>query len=135
MEKDFKQIQLGVDQILNTKTILRRKKRTISEKKRELFANLIMTLEDIRVRQTLVYAELGLDFSTYDEKFYSAIDMLINMSFGGKCADVVGFYIYDRVNPDGSINPLTINDKENIVLESPYDLWNLLCKINPKLNE
>lgn len=135
MEKDFKQIQLGVDQILNTKTILRRKKRTISEKKRELFANLIMTLEDIRVRQTLVYAELGLDFSTYDEKFYSAIDMLINMSFGGKCADVVGFYIYDRVNPDGSINPLIINNSENVVLESPYDLWNLLCKINPKLNE
>lgn len=135
MEKDFKQIQLGVDQILNTKTILRRKKRTISEKKRELFANLIMTLEDIRIRQTLMYAELSLDFSTYDEKFHSAIDMLINMNFGSRCADIVGFYIYDRVNPDGSINPLMINNSEKVVLESPYDLWNLLCKINPKLNE
>lgn len=135
MEKDFKQIQLGVDQILNTKTILRRKKRTISEKKRELFANLIMTLEDIRIRQTLMYAELSLDFSTYDEKFHSAIDMLINMNFGSRCADIVGFYIYDRINPDGSINPLIINNSEKVVLESPYDLWNLLCKINPKLNE
>lgn len=135
MEKDFKQIQLGVDAILNTKTILRRKKRSNSEKKRELFAHLITALEEIRMRQTLMYADLSLDFSTYDEKFHSAIDILLHMNFGAKCSDVIGFYIYDRANPDGTINPLIVNNEHSIVMENPYDLWNLLCRINPKINE
>ena len=34
MENNYKQIQSGVDAILNTKTLVRRKRRSISEKKK-----------------------------------------------------------------------------------------------------
>ena len=71
MEKDFKQIQVGVDYILNTKTIVRRKKKTTSEKKKELFYSLINSLEEIMIRQNIMYADLSLDFSSYDEKWFS----------------------------------------------------------------
>jgi hypothetical protein len=134
MQNDFKQIQLGVDNILNTKTLVRRKKKTISEKKRELFNNLIMSLEEMQVRQAIMYSDLGLDFSTYNEGFYAAIDMLLNMSFGAQGTDVIGFYLYDRLNPDGSSNGLFINGKEEVVLNNPYELWAFLCKINPNLD-
>ena len=73
VERDFKGIQLGVEAILNTKTIVRRRRRSASDKKKELFAGLIHSLEEIRVRQSLMYADLSLDFSTYDEKFFAAI--------------------------------------------------------------
>lgn len=135
MERDFKGIQLGVDAILNTKTVVRRKRRSESDKKKELFVALINSLEEIRVRQALTYAELGLDFSTYDEKFFNSIDILLHMNFGSKGSDVIAFYLYDRINPDGSMNPLTVNGKHDVVLENPYDLWNFLCQVNPKLNE
>jgi hypothetical protein len=135
MQNDFKQIQLGVDGILNTKTIVRRKKKTTSEKKRELFNNLIMSLEEMQVRQTIMYIDLGLDFSTYNEGFYSAIDMLLNMNFGEKGTDVIGFYLYDRLNPDGTENALLINGKEEVILKNPYELWNFLCKMDPTLDE
>lgn len=135
VEKDFKGIQLGVDAILNTKTIVRRRRRSASDKKKELFAGLINTLEEIRVRQSLMYADLSLDFSTYDEKFFAAIDILFHMNFGPKGADVVAFYLYDRVNQDGSINPLIVNGTHEVVMNNPYDLWSFLCKVNPKLNE
>jgi len=42
---------------------------------------------------------------------------------------------YDRVNADGTINPLLINDDEELVLNNPTDLWNLMCKVNPKIDE
>jgi hypothetical protein len=135
VERDFKGIQMGVDAMLNTKTVVRRRKRTASDKKKELFVAMINSLEEIRIRQALTYADLSLDFSTYDEKFFNAIDILITMSFGSKAADVIGFYLYDRLNNDGSINPLIINGKHEIVLKNPYELWNLLCQINKKLNE
>lgn len=135
MEIDFKQIQLGTEYILNTKTIVRRRKRTESEKKKELFNTLITVLEDIRIRQASMYSSLHLDFSTYDETFFSAIDILIHMNFGSKCGDVIGFYLYDRVNGDGTINPLIVNGSEEVYLNNAYELWSFLCKVNPKLNE
>jgi hypothetical protein len=135
MEKDYKQVQFAVDEILGTKTLIRRKKKSSSDKKRELFFNVITTLEELTIRQNLVYADLDLDFSNYDEKFFAIIDMLLYMNFGKQCMELIGFYLYDRINHDGSINPLLVNDKEELLLTNPYDLWNLMCKVNPKIDE
>ncbi len=135
MEKDFKGIQTGVETILNAKTVVRRKRRTESEKKKELFNALMNALEEIRVRQALMYADLSLDFSTYDEKFLSAIDILLHMRFGPKCADIIAFYLYDRLNQDGTVNPLIVNGQHEVVLNNPYDLWDFLKKVNPKIDE
>jgi hypothetical protein len=135
MEKDFKGIQTGVETILNAKTVVRRKRRTESDKKKELFNALINVLEEIRVRQALMYADLSLDFSTYDEKYLSAIDILLHMRFGPKSADIIAFYLYDRLNQDGTVNPLIVNGQHEVTLNNPYDLWDFLCKVNPKLDE
>ena len=61
MEKDFKQIQLGVDSIIGTKTIIRRKRKNTSDKNRELFFNLINSIDELNVRQNIMYADLSLD--------------------------------------------------------------------------
>jgi len=82
MEKEYKQVQLGVDEILGTKTLIRRKRKSVLDKKRELFFNVIVMMEEIFVRQNLVYADLNLDFTNYDEKFFTIIDMLLYMNFG-----------------------------------------------------
>jgi hypothetical protein len=134
MEKDYKQIQLGVESIINTKTLIRRRKKSSSDKKRETFFTLITSIEELNVRQNIMYADLSLDFSNYDEKFFTVIDTLLYLHFGNQCTDVIGFYLYDRFNSDGSVNPLIINDTEEIFLDTPYDLWNIMCQINPKLD-
>jgi hypothetical protein len=135
VEKEYKQVQFGIDDILGTKTLIRRKKKSASDKKRELFFNTITSLEELIVRQNLVYADLDLDFSNYDEKFFNVIDMLIFMNFGKQGMELIGFYLYDRLNGDGTQNPIIVNDTEEVFLNNPYDLWNLICKINPKIDE
>ena len=134
-EKDFKSIQMGVDWMLNTKTTVRRRKRTNSDKNKEMFSFLVNSLEEIRVRQALMYADLSVDFSSYDEKFFSAIDVLLHMKFGPKCADVIAFYLYDRLNQDGTVNPLIVNGQHEVMLNNPYDLWDFLKQVNPKIDE
>lgn len=135
MEKEYKQVQLAVDDILGTKTLIRRKRKSVLDKKRELFFNVIVIMEEIFVRQNLVYADLNLDFTNYDEKFFTIIDMLLYMNFGKQCMELIGFYLYDRVNTDGTINPILVNDSEELILNNPTDLWNLMCKVNPKIDE
>jgi len=135
MEKDFKQIQLGVDAILGTKTLIRRKRKSNSDKKREMFYNLMNSIEELNVRQNLMYADLNLDFSNYDEKFFTVIDALLFMHFGKECMEVISFYLYERVNADGTLNPILDEEDQEIILNNPYELWNLLCQINTKLDE
>mgnify|MGYP006282023697 CR=1 FL=1 len=132
---DFKGIQMGVESILNTKTTVRRRRRTASEKNKELFASMINGLDEIRTRQALMYADLSLDFSTYDERFFSVIDILLHMNFGPKCADIIAFYLYDRLNHDGTVNALVVNGKHEVKLNNPYELWDFLKQVNPKIDE
>ena len=135
MEKDFKQIQIGVDAILGTKTLIRRKRRSNSDKKREMFYNLMNSIEELNVRQNLMYADLNLDFSNYDEKFFTVIDALLFMHFDKDCMEVISFYLYERVNADGTLNAILDEEDQEIILNNPYELWNLLCQLNTKLDE
>ena len=132
MEQGLTQIQLAINNILNVKSLIRRKKKTQSDKRKELFTSIINSIEQIINRQTLMYADLQLDFANYDEAFLDTIDALIILHFGKEGAEVVGYYLWERINPDGSINPLLDENDNVILLETASDLWNLLLQLNPK---
>lgn len=135
MEQGLTEIQLAINNILNVKSLIRRKKKTQSDKRKELFISIINSIEQIINRQTLMYAELQLDFASYDEAFLDTIDALIILHFGKEGAEVVGYYLWERVNPDGSINPLLDENNNVVLLETAGDLWSLLLKLNPKYDE
>ena len=135
MTNDFKEIQKAVDNILNVKTYVRRKKKTASDKRKEIFVQIINSLEEIHMRENLMYADMDIDMFKYDEKFLGIVDALIYLNFGEECAEIVGFYLYDRINQDGSINPLIDAGGTETILNNPYDLWNLLVLMNPKIQD
>jgi len=135
MIEEYKEIKNAVDEILKTKSVIRRKKKNEADKKRELFCHVVNSIEQLNIRGTLAFADLQLDFEKYDEKFFEIIDSLIYISFGKDCSELIGFYLWNRVNIDGTINPIMNEEGEEIILETPYDLYDLLTKINPKINE
>ena len=132
---DFKEIQSAVDQILKVKSTTKRKKKNNSDKKRELFFQIIHNIEELHVRQNLLYSDIGVDFGAYDEKYFTLIDQLLDMSFGAKGTHLIGYYLYERINPDGSINPIVTEDGTEIYLDDPYKLWELLKAISPKIED
>jgi hypothetical protein len=135
MTENFKEVQNAVDNMLNVKSYVRRKKKTQSDKKKEMFVQMINSLDEIFVRQGLMYADMDMDMFKYDEKFLAVIDIMIYFHFGEACSDVIAFYLYDRRNPDGTLNPILDDKDTEIILENPYDLWNLLVMVNPKIQD
>jgi hypothetical protein len=135
MAEDFKEIQIAVDGILNVKSYVRRKKRTELDKKKEMFVQMMNSMEEITIRQALMYADMDVDMFKYDEKFLSIIDLMYYLHFGESCSDIIAFYLYDRRNPDGTLNALVDQAGQEIILETPYDLWNLMVTINPKIQD
>jgi len=125
-------IKKSIDDILNTDTSLKRKKKTEDDLNRERFEKIIQTLEELEVRSLILGGDLNLDFTSYDEKFYVVIDTLFHMMFGKEAAEIIFFYLYERNNADGTVNGLMNDEGEVIELASPTDLWYLLKAIQDR---
>jgi len=131
----YKEIQLAVDSLLGTKSAIRRKRRTASDRKKEMFVSIINLLESTVVRSNLAYQELQIDLFKYEDPFMQIIDMLMFMNFGEEAMEVISFYLYDRIADDGTLNAMKTLDGQDILLQTPYDLWNIVTILNPKVDE
>ena len=127
------ELKRAFDALLNTSTSLKRKKKNTADRKREIFLQIINMCESVITREILLTADFKLNFDNYNEDFYYIIDSLLLLYLGKDGFELVSFYLYDRLNPDGSINYLMDQDNNEVVLETSEDLFNLLCKVNPTL--
>jgi len=125
-------IKKSVEDIIGSGTVLKRKKKTEEDLNRESFEKIILLMEEIQTRGVLLQADLGLDYSNYDEKFYEIIDRLFTMHFGKEAAEIIFFYAYERINPDGSVNELVDENDQTVTLTNPTDLWYLVNHIKNK---
>lgn len=135
MEQPLSEIQSAIDQILNIKSSIRKKRRTQTDKKKELFVSIINTIEKTINRQNLLHVDLNLDFTKYDEPFLDTIDALIVLHFGKEGAELIAFYLWDRLAPDGTVAPVLTADNVEVFLESAEDLWELLLLLNPSYGD
>ena len=119
-------IKKSIDEIIGVDTFLKRKKKTEDDQTRERFIKVIQALEEIEVRGMILGNDLALDFTSYDEKFYFVIDALFSIAFSKEACELIFFYIYERLNPDGTANEVEDLEGNAIPLSSPEDLWELV---------
>ena len=134
MEKELLEIQKAVNKLLNVKSLVRKKKKKQADKKKELFMSILNSIEQLSNRQNLMYVDLQLDFTEYDERFLEIIDALIFLHFGKDATEIIGWYLWDRVNPDGTLNQLEDIEGNRFTLENAEELWELLVTLNPELD-
>jgi hypothetical protein len=125
----YDDIKKAVDQLLKVNSTVKRKKKAYLDKQKDLFISIIMAMQAALVRTALVNSELKVDFSTYDEMFLQLIDSLILLHFGKDGFEVINFYLYDKFNPDGTVNELYDDEDKVVPSETPEDIWNILSKL------
>ena len=130
MENYTQGIKTSIENIIGTGTSLKRKRKTEDDIKKETFEKIILTMEEIQTRSNLMHTDFGLDYYSYDEKFYEVIDRLFSLHFGREAAEVIFFYIYEKLNADGSINYLLDEENNPVPLENPTDLWYVVNHIS-----
>ena len=125
-EQHAQGVRQTLETMIGTNLSLKRKKKSEYDLNKELFEKIVIALERTNIRTALVGTEFDIDLSKYDETFYEVIDNLLLMQFGKQASEVIFFYIYERMNPDGSINELRDTNDTPIVLNNPTDLWDLI---------
>ena len=135
-QEGLNSIRNAVDQILNVNSNIKRKSKKDFDKQRELFFHIMNGLEAVTVRSNLLFADLRIDFTTYDESFLEIIDALLVARYGKECYELISFYLWERVGPDGEINPIkNLETDEDIFLHTISDLWSIMLKVNPNLDK
>jgi len=120
--KNIKDIQEQINNIIGTNTKLIRRKKNNEDIKHELFINIITQIELVMNRSALTNAELGINMTEYDDAFLQIIDNLIYLSFGSAAGEIIISYCYDRIENGGFI--LFTNEKgEEIEISNPEQLW------------
>jgi len=135
MDEHAKGVQQSIESIIGADTVLKRRKKTEDDINRDTFEKIILTLEQANVRSSIIGGDFKLDFTSYDETFYEIIDNLILMQFGKEASEIIFFYVYERINPDGTVNELADQDNNVVALNSPTDLWMLVNHIKNKTSK
>jgi len=122
-------IKKTIEDVIGTNTNLKRRRKTEDDLNLEKFELIIRTLEEIEIRSVLLEEDFKLGFSTYDEKFYLVIDNLLELYLGKEALSLIDFYLFGRINPDGTYNQLADIDGNLVPLNDISDLWDVVQQI------
>ena len=133
-------LEAGFSKLFNSPITIRKKKRDQALKKKALFISLVTQYEISLNKSVKLQIEFVIDLFDYEGSYYEVIDKLMLLMWGGDIYEIITYYLYERLNLDGSLNSI-IETNENgeeteVFLKTPEELYNYLLKINPDfLNE
>ena len=130
LPEDVEGIKQSLQDILNVDFKVKRKKKTELDIQKDLFFKIIISLEKLNMRSNVLTVDLDIDLTKYDETFYDVLDNLLILNFGKNIAEIIFFYVYDRIDQDGNIASLSDSKGNDILLENVHDLWTLIQSIN-----
>ena len=133
LPEEVEGIKQSLENILNADFKIKRKKRTELDIQRDLFFKIILSLEKLNMRSNVLNIDLDIDLTKYDEVFYNTIDDLLLLHFGKTIAEIVFFYVYDRIDQEGNITYLNDSNGNPVILDNVNDLWNLIKNIKEVL--
>lgn len=135
MYESSENIRQAVNKLLSVTSRVKRKRQTKQIQNRELFVSVVTSIQLLASRANIAYADLKLDFSTYDEPFLEIIDALLLAKYGEEACELISFYLWERENSNGTYNEVFDEEDNPIPLDSVIDLWNIITKLNPDIEK
>jgi hypothetical protein len=108
-------------------------------KEKLLFIRLVTELDTCWIRTSFLHSQLKVDFWNYEEHFYHIIEDLIYLHFDEWKADLILWFVYDRIDAEGNILDLEITPEDKPAkkykLKTAEELWKIIEKIDKVNNK
>ena len=106
-----------------------RKPNSVVLTEKEVFVGLISRLEASWDNSIKLAKNFEINMMDYESDLYVTIEDLILLKYGEWKSEIIFWYIYARIDENGSICPLILNHTEEIVLENSTHLWDFLERL------
>jgi hypothetical protein len=109
-----------------------KKQETYTEK--DIFIETIDLLYSTWIRSNKAYEMYKINLLEYEEPFYQIIENCLLIKYDLSKTEIILWYIFGREDEEGNILPLIFQvdgkDDEELIINNPSDLWNLLEKLD-----
>ena len=135
-KENVEKIKSYIDDVLGTKSSLRKKLPSKISHKKQLFCEILQNLQFINGRTMGMKHDYKVNMMDYDDPFYIIIENLIKLNYTQEQQNVINWWLYDKFLPTGEILILTNKDTEEIIpTDSPEDIWELIQQYEKKDNK
>ena len=129
-------IKSYIDDILGTKSSIRKKLPSKKAYERELFCEILQNLQFVNTRTMGMKHDYKINMMDYDDPFYVTLENLFKLHYTQEQRNLINWWLYDKFLPSGEVLILTNKETEEIIpSDTPEDIWNLIQeheKKNPK---
>ena len=102
---------------------------------KKIFVETLEVLKNIEDRRDFMEDELGLDMTTYEDKFMQVIENLFRLAFNDSQVALIKLYLYELVPDKEWDGTIIVEEKEKekqVKFKTPTDVWKVLKKLEDK---
>ena len=126
-EDNVDKIKSYIEDILGTKSSLRKKLPSKKSKEKELFCEILNNLQFVNARTMGMKHDYKVNMMDYDDPFYVAIENLLQLNYTEDQRNIINWWLYDKFLPTGEVLILTDKESEEIIpSDTPEDIWDLI---------
>ena len=112
-EDNVDKIKSYIEDILGTKSSLRKKLPSKRSKEKELFCEILNNLQFVNARTMGMKHDYKVNMMDYDDPFYVAIENLLQLKYTEDQRNIINWWLYDKFLPTGEVLILTDKDPEH----------------------
>lgn len=131
-EKDL--VRAQIKKFLRLRYRIRERPVSKEQMDKQLFIESIVILKEINDRNDFLASEIGIDTTTFEDKFFRVIENLMRIAFNKQQIFLVQMYLNDipEVDDDwdGTITVQVGKKEEKVNFKTPEDVWNAIQKFN-----
>ena len=126
-EDNVDKIKSYIDDILGTKSSLRKKLPSKLSHEKKLFCEVLQNLQFVNSRTMGMKHDYKINMMDYDDPFYVTIENLLKLHYTQEQQNVINWWLYDKYLPTGEVLVLTNKETEEIIpSDTPEDVWDLI---------
>ena len=91
-----------------------------------VFSIIIRHLENSKYDEDKIFEYARVDLTQITDPLWAVLEAQLQLLYGEDGAETIFWYLFDRVDKDGVINPLVGKDGKKYTLKEPKDLWNFI---------
>jgi hypothetical protein len=135
-EDNVDKIKSYIEDILGTKSNLRKKLPSKRSKEKELFCEILNNLQFVNARTMGMKHDYKVNMMDYDDPFYIAIENLLQLNYTEDQRNIINWWLYDKFLPTGEVLILTDKESEEVIpSDTPEDIWDLIQEHEKKNNK
>ena len=114
-EDNVDKIKSYIEDVLGTKSSLRKKLPAKKSKEKELFCEMLQNLQFVNSRTMGMKHDYKINMMDYDDPFYIALENLIQLHYTQEQQNVINWWLYDKFLPTGEVLILTNKETEEVI--------------------